>query len=202
MAPEKSVKKSSAKKVKAEAAPVEPVPEAVPEVVTEETSDETPAPPTNPLEDRVKSLLSTVSGLVKSMKEIETELKTIKTIYIKETKENNKKKRRVKSSGNRMNGFLKQTGISKELAVFLGEEPGALVSRPLVTRAISKYVKEHNLASPDNKTIFKPDAKLKKLLGEPKFLLSKKDASKGNGYTYFNLQSYLKSQNHFTKVEA
>ena len=63
-----------------------------------------------------------------------------------------------------------------------------MVSRTEVTKFISKYVKSNNLAVPENKRQFVPDKNLKNILGP----LEEKDVN--NGYTYFNLQRYLKNE--------
>lgn len=205
-APKKAVKKTP--KVKAEKvaepapAPVEVVPET-PTGVSQETPEE---PKVNPLEDRVKGLLETVSALGKTLKEVEHELKAVRTLYIKEAKENSKKRRKgakkTKTGETRKNGFLKQTAVSPELSKFLGLEEGATISRPEVTKFISAYVKTNGLAQEDNKTIFKLDKPLEKLLGKARFPISKKNPEAGNGYTYFNLQSYLKDKGHFVEAVA
>lgn len=196
----KVVKKTP--KVKVEASvKVEPVPE----VISEETGEVVEEPKVNPLEDRVKNLLETVSALGKTLKEVEHELKAVRTLYIKEAKENNKKRRKnkkVKTGETRKNGFLKQTSVSPELSKFLGLTDGATISRPEVTKFISAYVKTNNLAQEGNKTIFKLDKPLEKLLGKPRFPISKKNPEAGNGYTYFNLQSYLKDKGHFLEAPA
>lgn len=147
--------------------------------------------------DKVSSLLEIVSTLSKTIREVETEIKQIKNAYIKEQRQNKKKMKKKRVNSSRKNGFLGATSISQELTQFLGLEKDTQVVRPDVTKAIAKYIKENNLAVPENKSIFKPDAKLLSLLGEPVFPLKKKQPELGNGYTYFNLQSYLKKMNHF-----
>jgi chromatin remodeling complex protein RSC6 len=164
------------------------------EVPVEETVPETQ-------ESKILDIFKIVSSLEESLKTLKKELKELKGDYTKELKSNKKrfkKKKNVrKASGSTMNGFLKQTKMSDGLCEFLGVKSGSEITRPEVTKIISKYISDNNLATKENKTIFSPDNKLTKLLGPKKFLLSKKDPSKGNGYTYFNLQSYLKDQGHF-----
>jgi chromatin remodeling complex protein RSC6 len=94
-------------------------------------------------------------------------------------------------------GFVKDVKISKELAEFLKVPFDTTISRPKVTTAISQYVKEHDLANPEKKSIFKTDSVLEKILGEPRFLINKKRPELGMGFSYFNLQTYMKE--HFLK---
>ena len=97
-------------------------------------------------------------------------------------------------------GFKVPAPISDELAKFLGEKKGSLVPRTEVTRAVNLYVKNKNLQNPSNRKIIVPDAKLKKLLGPLDTVNKNKKTGLTDsevGYTYFNLQKYLKP--HFIK---
>jgi chromatin remodeling complex protein RSC6 len=92
--------------------------------------------------------------------------------------------RRNKNKGNRApSGFVKPTKISNDLATFLGKEPGTLMARTDVTKAIIQYIENNNLQNSENKKIIFPDEKLKILLGL--------DEKKGITLTYFNLQKYM-----------
>ena len=207
----KVLKKTTPKKQKQESAPVEEVPviveipPAVPETSVEEVSDDTAGEPeaTMSLDIKVKDMLTTISNLVRKLKLVESDLKNIRVLYQKEVRENNKrnKQKKPRKNGNtEPHGFVKEVEISDDLAQFLKRPKGSLMARPQVTKAISLYVKEHNLANPENKTIFKADKDLKKLLGEPRFLINKKKPELGNGYSYFNLQTHL--VDHFIKASA
>jgi hypothetical protein len=159
----------------------------------------------NSLETRVKDLRATVSALQKVLKTVDSELKNVSILYQKETRENNKKnkrKNRKVSQSGELHGFVKEVPISDDLAEFLGLSKGSLIARPQVTRAISKYVKEHDLAKPENKSIFNTDAKLEKLLGKPTQSAIKKKPELGVAFSYFNLQTVLKEKGHFIKKPA
>jgi chromatin remodeling complex protein RSC6 len=194
------------KKVTKKVAPVsEPV---VPEVVVSEvpvsveTTDlvvEEPEPVVS-VESQIKDLMAVVDAQSTTLKLLKTSLKTLLVSYHKEVKENKNKKKRVKKSDkpHTPHGFTKPVPISADLAEFLGLEKDALIARPQVTSAISKYVKAHNLADPSNGSIFKVDKVLGKLLGKPRFIVKKK-AELGNIFAYTNLQSYLAP--HFFKAE-
>ena len=79
-------------------------------------------------------------------------------------------------------GFAKPTKISKELAKFLNVEENVEMARTAVTKALTEYIRNHNLQDPKDKRNIMPDAKLKKLL----------KASPDEKVTYFNLQRFLK----------
>lgn len=151
--------------------------------------------PVESLGEKLTKTLATVSGMIASLKSVESELKAFKVAYSKEQKKYNKAPKRKTSSGN--HGILEESKITPELAAFLNVDKDTSIRRPQVTKAIGNYVRENNLANPDNKRIFKTDDNLKKILGEPRFLIEKKNPALGEGFSYFNLQSYLKP--HFVK---
>lgn len=185
-------KKVSSKKTTIKEVPV-PVP--VPEVAV-------PVPEVQvqvPVEEHFKRLMLVVDDQIKQMRVVKTDLKALLVLYQKEVKENKTKKKRVKKENKEYvpHGFTKPVHISPELASFLNLEKDATIARPSVTRAISLYVKEHTLYEPSNKSIFKADNTLKKLLGEPQFLVEPRKPELGMGYGYKNLQKYLSP--HFQK---
>lgn len=164
----------------------EPVVEVTPEV-TEPTVDE---PVEDSLESKTKMLEDKINSLYLMAKELKTEYKNLISSHAKQIKSLKKKKNKVKSAYT-PHGFTKAVNISPELAKFLKVESDALVARPSVTAAISKYVKEHKLADEKNGSIFKADKSLKSILGEPVHVMIKKKPELGNGYSYQNLQKYL-----------
>ena len=99
--------------------------------------------------------------------------------------------KRQKRSGNRQpSGFVKPTGISAELAAFLGKPSGEKMARTEVTREINAYIREHKLQDKDNGRKINADAPLTKLL----------KLSKNEELTYFNLQKYMSP--HFEKAQS
>lgn len=124
------------------------------------------------LGEKLAKTLATVSGMIASLKSVESELKAFKVAYNKEQKKHSKSPKRKTSSGN--HGILEESKITPELAAFLNVDKDTSIRRPQVTKAIGNYVRENNLANPDNKRIFKTDDNLKKILGEPRFLIEKK----------------------------
>jgi len=90
------------------------------------------------------------------------------------------------------NGFLKPLDLSPELAQFLGCASDEKKSRVEVTRAICKYIDEHNLQNPDNRREIRVDATLQKLLNyDP--------AKETEPLQYFMIQTRI--QPHFVKKE-
>tara|TARA_B100001964_G_C14258100_1_gene613573 strand:+ start:5275 stop:5883 length:609 start_codon:yes stop_codon:yes gene_type:complete len=143
--------------------------------------------------------LSEGKELTKLFKVLHLEHKKV----VKTLKKNTRgKQRRVLKEGQTRgpSGFTIPALISDELAKFLGEKKGSLVPRTEVTRAVNLYVKNKNLQNPSNRKIIIPDAKLKKLLGPLDTVNKHKKTGLTDsevGYTYFNLQKYLKP--HFIK---
>ena len=78
------------------------------------------------------------------------------------------------------------------MSEFLGIKPDETISRIETTKAIIKHIKDNGLQKGRE---FEVDDKLKALLGDAIYPINSKLPDAGNGYTYFNLQKYLKG--HF-----
>ncbi len=115
--------------------------------------------------------------VAKNLKQLKTDFQKVSTC----------KKAKAKSDRPQNSGFMKCVPVSSEMRKFTGVKDDQLVSRVDVTKAICKYVKEHDLQNKDDRRQFTPDEKLAKLLGT--------NAST----TYYGLQKVI--QPHF-KVEA
>lgn len=181
-----------------------PTPEPVPEPIVEPTPEpETSGSETEPTAgvevqlENLRSLVNTLSKeIAEKLKVFKTIEQEIKKLSITIKKDSKKKHKKVKSNVSKNHGFGAPALISEDLAGFLGLPLGSKLKRPEVTSLISKYANEHGLKNPDNKTIFLPDAKLKKVFGPAIWPLKKSDE---NGYDIFNLQKYMKP--HFIKPE-
>lgn len=92
------------------------------------------------------------------------------------------KKKGFKKSDNSRSGITQEVGVSSELEKFLGLNPGSKISRTSVTRAVTEYIKNHNLQNPANRRHIILDGTLSKLLNPPS----------NEQVTYFNLQKFLK----------
>lgn len=166
-----------------------------------------------PVHDRLKTVLENLKQFHDAVRSFVTEtrreLSHISTQAAKESKDNLRalarasgRKRKPLSEEDRakraQNGFAKPIKISEALCEFLGVSHGTEMARTAVTKEISKYVRENNLADKENGRRFHPDSKLKALLGKARFPVQKGGSE--NGYTYFNLQTYMKP--HFEQAVA
>jgi chromatin remodeling complex protein RSC6 len=219
----KTAVKRTTKKVKAEATPVvepvvaEPVTvvDAEPEACADEVpatdaemgevaDDETALSPYNAILEEVGKITLGVKKFAVLLKDYTSRLRKIGVEHEKEIRalKKGKGKRRNTPSLNadgtkKPNGFGKPTRISPALALFLGVPEDTLVSRTEVTSCISRYIDENSLKHSDGR-VFTPDEKLMALLGSEMLPFDKKKPT-DKGYSYFNLQSYLKG--HFPKAE-
>jgi chromatin remodeling complex protein RSC6 len=190
--------------------PIVPVVEPIVPVVEPETTVSETGSETLSFNEIIKSALDEIVSLKTQVRNLETAIRSVKTLYKEEQKLNksSKKRRRSEKTDKQVvtHGFVNPCTISEGLIEFLGLETGSTLARPQVTKLIAKYVNDNELwgtkmnklgESVLNKTIIKPDAKLSKLFGKPTILFSQKKPELGFGYSYFNLHSYLKRQNHF-----
>lgn len=120
--------------------------------------------------------------VVKFLRTVSKQLRQVKTDFVKLS---SKKKTKTCSTNS---GFMKAVQISPEMHKFAGIADNQLVSRVDVTKAICKYVKDHNLQNEGDKRLFTPDDKLAKLLGSK------------TPITYYNLQKAI--QPHFVKAAS
>ena len=182
-APAKAAKKAAAP------APVAAAPVAAPVVAA--PVDTTEAPVVS-VQDDVKSMLTQANTVRETVGALVAELKRLEKRVARLQKEADKRRRRSKKpvegeevKPRKPSIFEIPTPLSNELCSFLARPNGSQESRSNVTKAVTAYVKTHNLK--DKHTI-KPDAKLKSLL-------SVKD---DEVLTYFNLQKYL--NRHYLKA--
>ena len=174
----------SAKKVKAEKEVV------VQEVAAQEVAAQEVAAPSPPsLEESFKELLGQLSTLRSQLTAVTGKVRALQKRSDRELKNALKAgKKRARKTGNRKpSGFVKPTKISSELAKFLGKPKGSEMARTQVTREINKYIRAHDLQSPENGRIILADSKLRKLL----------KLKQDDELTYFNLQRYMSP--HFAK---
>jgi upstream activation factor subunit UAF30 len=143
----------------------------------------------NLLGKNLLNLTSTLTELLKQVKNIQNDMKVIQKQYNKVSKEHEKMlKKKRNSKNNKPSGFAIPSSLSDEMLDFLGLEKGIKVPRNEVLKLINKYIVENELRQEEDKRNILPDKKLKKLL----------NVKKNDKVTYFNLQSYLKP--HFIKT--
>lgn len=140
---------------------------------------------------KLAELTARVSEYKKEATQIHSEMKTLEKMFDKyaakiakdHTKAHSDQRRRKPS------GFASPTRVSPELCVFMGKQVGELVSRTETSKFLSKYINEHGLCHPQEKSVIVPDEPLSQLLGS--------DAI-GNKITYFTIQKYM--NRHFVKT--
>ena len=199
-APAKAGKKAAAPA--APAAPVAPAtvvaPKASKAASTTATPSVTAAPveaaeaPVASVQDDVKSMLTQANTVRETVGALVAELKRLEKRVARLQKEADKRRRRSKKpvegeevKPRKPSIFELPTPLSNDLCAFLGVASGSKESRSNVTKAITTYVKLHELK--DKHTI-KPDAKLRALLG----------VKEEEVLTYFNLQRFL--NHHYLKA--
>lgn len=145
------------------------------------------------VQDDVKAMLTQANTVRETVGALVAELKRLEKRVARLQKEADKRRRRSKKpvegeevKPRKPSIFELPTPLSNDLCSFLGRANGSLESRSNVTKAITTYVKAHELKE---KHTIKPDAKLKALLG----------VKDGEVLTYFNLQRYLNP--HYLKVD-
>jgi upstream activation factor subunit UAF30 len=121
------------------------------------------------LKEQFTTLSETVEKLKSDNKKMARQLKKV----VKEQEPADKPKR--------ANGFAKPLKMSPELCNFLGVSEDTEMARTEVTKAITEYVKKHNLQNPDNKRELILDDKLKSILKPDNDVT----------VTFFNLQRWV-----------
>lgn len=160
---------------------------------TEETLSKTMLPYAKILKkiDVIENRLNEHKKVIElSLHELKTgfvEIKTLKTL-IGKIIHKNMKHRQNKSQPH---GFAIPTAVSEELCVFMNKEPGSLIARTEVTKALTTYIKEHSLQDPLKKRDILPDDVLLKLFGKKESDLLE------TPMTFFNMQKYI--NHHFVK---
>ena len=199
-APAKAGKKAAAPAPAAPApvAPATVAPKASKAASTTAAPSVTAAPveaaeaPVASVQDDVKSMLTQANTVRETVGALVAELKRLEKRVARLQKEADKRRRRSKKpvegeevKPRKPSIFELPTPLSNDLCAFLGVASGSKESRSNVTKAITTYVKLHELK--DKHTI-KPDAKLRALLG----------VKEEEVLTYFNLQRYL--NHHYLKA--
>ena len=148
--------------------------------------------PVASVQDDVKAMLTQANTVRETVGALVAELKRLEKRVARLQKDADKRRRRSKKpvegeevKPRKPSIFELPTPLSNDLCAFLGVASGSKESRSNVTKAITTYVKLHELK--DKHTI-KPDAKLRALLG----------VKEEEVLTYFNLQRYL--NHHYLKA--
>jgi chromatin remodeling complex protein RSC6 len=135
------------------------------------------------LREQFSELRSRFNDLRTSFTEYNSNLTAFDKLATRTVKALQKGRRRRTTNGDYTpSGFNKPSPISSELAAFLNKPADFQMSRTDVTRALSAYIKEHNLQNPENRKFIIPDAPLASLL----------HINRDDTLSYFNLQKHLK----------
>jgi len=128
-----------------------------PPIVQEENTDEL----------MFAELIGKIQNFTVELKSIMTIVKTLQKENVKLRKIVDKRKSKRKNADpnapSKKSGFAVEVKISNELADFLKEEHGVMISRNEVTKRLNAYIKENNLYTEHDKRVIKPDAVLVKL---------------------------------------
>ena len=175
---------AASKKAAAAPAAVVAAPVAAPAAVVAAPVEAAEAASSSVQED-VKSMLTQANTVRETVGALVAELKRLEKRVARLQKEADKRRRKSKKpvegeevKPRKPSIFEIPTPLSNELCSFLGVSNGSKESRSNVTKAITGYVKQHDLK---NKHTIAPDAKLTSLLR----------VKDGETLTYFNLQRYL-----------
>ncbi len=177
----------------------------------------------NNMEKKLVIQQDSIKKMIKTVKTIRKEYNKQVKVFNREIKLASKKKKDKNLPKREPTGFNKPSTISKELADFLNVDEKILIARTEVTKRITTYIRENDLRDKNNKRIILPNKKLQRLFtkldndtikemivsdvcdypGIPRETVNNNGkevqivrvTDKQIGYTYFNLQKYLK--HHF-----
>lgn len=143
----------------------------------------------------VVNQLNDLRNLISSL---QTRVRNLQREHAKEVRTLNKaaskKVKRTPDANRKPSGFAKPSQLSDKLCSFLGVTAGTSMPRTEVTRKISAYIKAQNLQKAEDKKFFTPDNKMKAILSPLE------GDHKASGYSFFNLQKYIK--HNFTALQA
>lgn len=146
---------------------------------------------TGGFQGKYENIVNRVKVTQSLLREISSDLILLNREYQRTSRPIQKKKNFKKAGDNSRSGITQEVNVSKDLESFLGLNPGSKISRTSVTRAVTAYIKEHNLQNPNNRRQIILDQTLSNLLNPPE----------NEQVTYFNLQKFLKGH-YFPTVSA
>lgn len=168
---------------------------------TKTTTTATPTPAATPessVATELTAVITQLNDLRSLVSTLQTRVRNLQREHTKEvralTKAATKKTKRTTDANRKPSGFAKPSKLSDKLCSFLGVSSGSEMPRTEVTRRISAYVKSAQLQKAEDKKFFTPDNKLKSILSPLE------GDHKATGYSFFNLQKYIK--HNFTAIQA
>ena len=143
---------------------------------------------------KLSELTQRFQETINQSKQFAGEIRRLVSAVTRFEKKAQKRPRRRATGRTTESGITRPVRVSDEMCTFLNQPKGTLLARTVVTKHITTYIREQNLQNPDNRKQIFPDANLQAML----MPLRKED--RDAGYTFFNLQRYLK--HHYQKVDA
>lgn len=128
-----------------------------------------------------------ISDVMKTLKELQMDSKTIEKDFQSVIKYLNKSTRKKKTTTRPLSGFAVPTKLTDELYAFLNIQPGTMIARKDVTKMMNTYIVENNCRDEHDRRKIIPNEALKKLFR----------CEDDENITYFNLQTYMKK--HYKK---
>ena len=132
------------------------------------------------MKEKMVALRDHSQSLKREITNVNNEIKMLETMFdrylVKIAKQQMEAKKTKKPSG-----FAAPVKISDALCEFMGLEVGTTISRTDVTKHINQYIKTNQLQDSKHKTVIKPDARLRTLLG----------VAESDNVEYFSLQKLL-----------
>jgi chromatin remodeling complex protein RSC6 len=179
----KVVAKKAAESTPAPVAAPTPVEAAAP--ATDATTERTLADEVKDLQDELTKIRDSASAALSALKRLTKRAAQ----DVKDARKNRRRRSENTDEPRKPSNFEIMVPISDELSIFLGGGKNNQMTRAQVTKAISKYVNDHNLRTG---RVIAPDAGLRKLL----------NIADGSSVelNMFNLQSFLR--HHYLKPAA
>jgi hypothetical protein len=140
----------------------------------------------NTMLEQFTTITDSLTLLKMQISTIQQHVRTLEKNVKKEMKNYNKDKKSKKEKTKREpSGFDKPTTVTKELCDFMNKPEGTKIARTEVTKALTHYIREHQLSHKDSDGRLKiiPDQKLENLLNI--------DDDELNNLSYFNIQKYM-----------
>lgn len=159
---------------------------------TDATTVKAPAPAIGEQYETLQQLIKDVDEIVTRDRALAKQLKQLSQSYTREIKSLTKKngRRTIAKSGKASKRAVRENmevPAQTKLLSFLGKPADAKVSIADVRKFIGEYVRKNNLRDESKKRKIVPDANLRGVLGEPRYVFEKGEL----GYSYLNLPSYI-----------
>ena len=158
------------------------------------TEPDTKQKPSVDVSTLICQLKEEVTASIAAMKLVNAKVRELEKAYNKEKRAKGSRKRKSPETETPIEPKPeKQFEIQDPLREFLGTAVGEKVGKKSARKALSVYIKEHELHDPEDHTRIKPDEKLLNLFGPPRYVTTKGQ----KGYSHLNVIRYI--QDYFIK---